>query len=243
MRVIKMNSAINQNETVRKVIDAAKNGQIFLLYDSEGREGETDLTIPAKSITPADVKWMRKDGGGLICTAIDFCASNNFGLPFMADILKEASRTNNSLKSIVEQSGDLEYDTRSSFSLWVNHRDTRTGIPDNDRSLTINKLGEAVQKTLNGEDFDFGAEFRSPGHVAILKAAEGEVNKRMGQTELSIAIAKMSGITPAMVVCEMLDDNNGKALSKDGAMDYARKHNLVFVEGKDILKAYRSWNF
>lgn len=234
-----MNSFNNHNETVKKVIEAAKNGQMFLLYDSEGREGETDLTIPATSVTPSDIKWMRKDGGGLICVAIDSLASKNFGLPFMADIIHEASRTNSSLKSIVEQDGDLKYDTRSSFSLWINHRDTRTGIPDNDRSLTINKLGEAVKKSLNGDNVNFGAEFRSPGHVAILRAAEGEVNNRMGQTELSIAIANMAGITPAMVVCEMLDNDNGEALSKEDAIEYARKHNLVFVEGKDILEAYR----
>ena len=231
----------NYTENIERSLQAIQNGEMIFIFDSEGREGETDFTIPASAVTPNDVKWMRKDGGGLICVALDADTSKQLGLPFISDILRDASNNNNSLKTTVEKGGDLAYDTRSSFSLWVNHRDTRTGIPDNDRALTINKLSEVTDRTLNGENVIFGSEFRTPGHVALLRAAEGLVNERMGQTELSIALAKMAGITPAMVVCEMLDENNGKALSKEDAKTYAKDRNLVFLEGSEIVDAYNEW--
>lgn len=231
----------NYTENIARALQAIQNDEMIFIFDSEGREGETDFTIPASAVTPNDVKWMRKDGGGLICVALDADESKKLGLPFISDVLRNASNNNNSLKTTVEKGGDLAYDTRSSFSLWVNHRNTRTGIPDNDRALTINKLAEIVDRTLDGENVNFGSEFRTPGHVALLRAAEGLVNERMGQTELSIALAKMAGTTPAMVVCEMLDENNGRALSKEDAKTYAKDRDLVFLEGSEIVDAYNEW--
>lgn len=116
------------------------------IYDSDSREGETDLVIPAKAVTFKDVKWMRKDAGGLICVAVDPIASKQLKLPFMAELVREASKTSDVLGEIAEKEGDLKYDAHSSFSLWVNHRDTRTGIPDNERALTIRKIGEITEK-------------------------------------------------------------------------------------------------
>ncbi|WP_407355003.1 3,4-dihydroxy-2-butanone-4-phosphate synthase [Methanolobus sp. WCC5] len=229
------------SENIQRAIDALLNGEMILLFDLEGREAETDFTMPAKNVTPADVRWMRKDAGGLICVALDSEVSGELGLPFMADIIRDASQPGTALGKIVEKGGDLKYDSRSSFSIWVNHRDTRTGIPDNDRALTINKLGEVVERTLNGENVHFGSEFRTPGHVATLRAAKDLVHERMGQTELSITLAKIAGITPAMVVCEMLDDNTGRALAKDDARKYGQDHNLVFVEGEEVVEAYDIW--
>lgn len=231
----------NYTENIARALQAIQNDEMIFIFDSEGREGETDFTIPASAVTPNDVKWMRKDGGGLICVALDADTSKKLGLPFISDVLRNASNNNNSLKTTVEKGGDLAYDTRSSFSLWVNHRNTRTGIPDNDRALTINKLSEIVDRTNSGENVVFGSEFRTPGHVALLRAAEGLVNERMGQTELSIALAKMAGTTPAMVVCEMLDENNGRALSKEDAKTYAKDRDLVFLEGSEIVDAYNEW--
>lgn len=229
------------SENIKKAIDALQNGRMILLFDIEGREEETDITIAAESVTPDDVRIMRKDAGGLMCVALDPVACENMGLPFMADIIRDAKQCSPSLSRIVEKSGDIKYDSRSSFSIWVNHRDTRTGIPDNDRALTINRLGEITKKALNGDDPDFGKEFRTPGHVATLRAAKGLVHDRMGQTEISIALARMAGITPAMVVCEMLDDNTGRALSKKDALTYGEKHQLVFVEGREVVQAYEKW--
>lgn len=229
------------SENIRRAITALENGEMILLFDLEGREAETDFTIAAKDVTPGDVRWMRRDAGGLICVALDPDASEKLGLPFMADIVREAGQCSAALQKIVEKGGDLKYDSRSSFSIWVNHRDTRTGIPDNDRALTINKLGETVDRVLSGEDMHFGNEFRTPGHVATLRAAKGLVHERMGQTELSIALAKIAGITPAMVVCEMLDDKTGRALEKGDAKQYGKDHDLVFVEGREVVEAYDIW--
>lgn len=234
-------STSGYSENITRAINALQNGKMILLFDLEGREAETDFTIPANAVTPEDVRWMRKDAGGLMCVALDSEVSEKLGLPFIADIMRDASQNNNSLRNIVEKGGDLKYDSRSSFSIWVNHRDTRTGIPDNDRALTINKLGEIVDRTLNGEDVHFGSEFRTPGHVATLRAAKGLVHERMGQTELSIALAKMAGITPAMVVCEMLDDTNGRALARPDAEKYGVDHDLVFVDGEEVVEAYDIW--
>lgn len=216
-------------------IDALRNGKMILLFDAEDREGETDLVIPAICITPADVALMRRDGGGLICVAIYGKAADSLGLPFMSDILRSVSKNGHkSLISLVEKKGDIPYDSRSSFSLWVNHRETFTGITDNDRALTIRKVGETVDKVMKGEKIDFGDEFRSPGHVALLRAATGLLNERRGQTELSIELALKAGISPSMVVCEMLDDRTGKALTKEDAIKYSKEKNMPFIEGKDL---------
>jgi 3,4-dihydroxy 2-butanone 4-phosphate synthase len=222
--------------SLNEAIDAIRKGKMILLYDADDREGETDLVIPAISITPADVARMRRDGGGLICVAIHGSVAEKLGLPFISDVLRSVSLNGNkALRTLVEKKGDIPYDSRSSFSLWVNHRNTFTGITDNDRALTIKKIGETVQRVLNGEMIDFGEEFRSPGHVALLRAASGLLNERRGQTELSIELALKAGINPSMVVCEMLDDKTGKALSKEDARKYSIKNNMPFIEGKNIL--------
>lgn len=224
--------------SLERTIEDLQQGKMILLYDYEEREGETDLVIPALNTRSDDIVRMRIDGGGLICVAIHGEAAKRLGLPFMSDILKIVSMNGHrSLQSLVEKQGDIRYDSRSSFSLWVNHRDTFTGIPDNDRALTINKIGQTVQKVLSGEEVDFGKEFRTPGHVALLRAATGLLNERKGQTELSIILATMAGISPSMVLCEMLDERTGKALSKEDAMEYASRNGLAFIEGKEIKQA------
>lgn len=220
---------------LESAIEAIRKGKMILLFDSEDREGETDLVIPALCTTPRDVAIMRRDGGGLICVAIYGKASDKLGLPFMSDILRSVSKNGHkSLTSLIEKKGDIPYDSRSSFSLWVNHRETFTGITDNDRALTIRKVGETVAKVMRGEKIDFGDEFRSPGHVALLRAAAGLLKERRGQTELSIELAIKAGISPSMVVCEMLDEKTGKALKKEDAVRYSKEKNMPFIEGKDF---------
>ncbi|WP_214043902.1 3,4-dihydroxy-2-butanone-4-phosphate synthase [Methanomethylovorans sp.] len=229
------------SNNILKAIDAIRQGKMFLLFDTEGREAETDLTILAQAVRPEDVKRMRKDGGGLICVALDPVACEELDLPFLAEVMRAAHECSSTLGVTVEKRGDLRYDSRSSFSIWVNHRDTRTGIPDNDRAITIKKLGDIVENVLAGKKVNFGSEFRTPGHVATLRAAKGLLKERQGQTELSIALAKIANVTPAMVVCEMLDDNMGRALSKEDAKTYAEKHGMIFIEGSEVIEAYNIW--
>jgi len=223
-------------DRVEEALKAFRRGKPALIYDFDDREGETDIAIPAINVGWKDVAMLRKDGGGLICVAIHPDAADKLGLPFMHDVLEVASEKISSLKSILHF--DIKYDSRSSFSLWVNHRDTFTGITDVDRALTIRRVGEAVDTVMLGKDFDFGKEFRSPGHVALLRAAKNLTYDRVGQTELSVALAQMAGIAPAVAICEMLDDRTGKALSKEDAMAYAEERGIPFVEGKDIVSCY-----
>ncbi len=222
---------------IEEAIRAFKKGKSVLLYDFESREGETDIAIPALAVEAEDVAFMRRDGGGLICVSIPFEAAELLGLPFMHEILEHSSATFPVLRDLSHY--DIRYDSRSSFSLWVNHRDTFTGITDTDRSLTIRKLGEAVRSVLNGDEFDFGGEFRSPGHVAVLKASANLIYERVGQTELSIVLAELADITPAVAICEMLDERTGKALSKDRALEFAEKRGIPFVTGEEVIKTYR----
>jgi 3,4-dihydroxy 2-butanone 4-phosphate synthase len=226
------------------IIDAIENfrkGKPILIYDFESREGETDIAIPALHVDHRDVSMMRKDAGGLICVSVSYEAGEALGLPFISDLYSSLNSEYATVKRLVEREGDIRYDRRSSFSLWVNHRDTFTGITDMDRSLTIRKIGEAVKEVLNGRSYDFAREFRTPGHVAILKASKRLLDERVGQTELSIALADMAGIPPAVVICEMLDDVTGKALPKEKAKEYGVYKGIPFVEGKEIVKAYNAY--
>jgi 3,4-dihydroxy 2-butanone 4-phosphate synthase len=235
-------NTINIPESVERGVESIKRGELVLIYDAEDREGETDFVIPASSVTPRKVAYFRTEAGGLICVAIHPVAAERLGLPLMSDILRNVNENYSSLRKLVEEKGDLSYDKRSSFSLWVNHRATFTGITDRDRALTITKIGEAVERVLNGIDnsYDFYTEFRTPGHVSLLRAADRLLDERRGQTELSVALAVLADISPAMVICEMLDSESGGALSKAKAKAFASEHDVVFMEGKEIVEAFHS---
>jgi 3,4-dihydroxy 2-butanone 4-phosphate synthase len=225
---------------IDEALKAFRKGEPVLLYDFDHREGETDIAIPAINVTPQDVAMMRIDGGGLICVAIHPIAGDKLGIPFMQEILISASEKYPELLPL-SRGNDIKYDSRSSFAIWVNHRDTFTGITDNDRSLTIRRLGEVVDMVMTNGDFELSSEFRSPGHVAILKAAVNLTYDRVGQTELSVALAEMAGTSPAVAICEMLDAETGKALPKEKAIKYAEEKGIPFVEGKEIVEHYRDF--
>jgi 3,4-dihydroxy 2-butanone 4-phosphate synthase len=104
--------------------------------------------------------------------------------------------------------------------------------------LTITELADVAARidAADGYDLaDFAAEFRSPGHVHLLRAASGLLDERRGHTELGIALARAADLPPAVVVCEMLDDGTGGARSTADARAYARSHGLAYVEGRDIV--------
>ena len=139
---------------IDKAIAALRDGKFILLYDFDDREGETDFAIRSDAVTLQHILRMRKDGGGLICTAIDPVAAQRLGLPFASDVLQGTH--------VAEQQGDIPYDRKnhSSFSLWVNHKNTFTGITDRDRALTITAIAEEVKKSLDGGDAHFSEFFR-----------------------------------------------------------------------------------
>jgi 3,4-dihydroxy 2-butanone 4-phosphate synthase len=207
-------------------IDAAlaafRAGEPVLVHDAADREGETDLVYPASAVTPAAVARMRNDAGGLICAALSYEVAEAFELPFMQDVIDHPAAADH----------ELAYDERSSFSLTVNHRETFTGITDEDRALTITELGRAAAAP---DETDFAAEFRTPGHVHVLKAAPDLLGDRLGHTELGIALAEATDQAPAVVVCEMLDDETGQALPPAAAQAYGERADIPYVEGSEIV--------
>jgi len=207
---------------VAAAVEAFREGRPVCIHDAADREGETDLVYPAGAVTPAAVARLRNDAGGLVCVALSDAVAEAFGLPFLQEQVDHPAAADH----------ELAYDDRSSFSLPVNHRDTRTGITDEDRALTIRELAAAAADPANT---DFAAEFRTPGHVHVLRAAPALLADRRGHTELGVALAEAAGVAPAVVVCEMLDDTTGGALSPSGAADYARRHDVPYVEGADLV--------
>jgi 3,4-dihydroxy 2-butanone 4-phosphate synthase len=229
--------------TIEKAIQALQNRHFVLIYDNDSRESETDFVIASQFVTPEAIKKMRKDGGGLIFLIISNPTAQKLKLPFLADLYSNVSTKYPVLKALVPN--DIPYDTKSSFSLYINHRKTFTGITDNDRSLTMKKFADLVDtiknQNSNSAVQQFGKEFRSPGHIPICVASEQLLNDRKGHTELVISLLQMAGLTPVGSGCEMMGDS-GKALPKDEARQYAEKNNLIYLEGAEIVRAWKQWS-
>ncbi|TYL38496.1 3,4-dihydroxy-2-butanone-4-phosphate synthase [Natronococcus pandeyae] len=210
---------------VDEAVTAFRAGSPVLIHDASDREGETDLVYPARAVRPDTVRRLRNDAGGLVCVAVADRVARQWDLPFIQEALNHPTTANR----------DLEYDERSSFSLTVNHHDTDTGITDEDRALTIPTLGTAAAAP---ENLDFPATFRAPGHVYLLRAAPDSLGDRQGHTELGIALAEMAELSPAVVVCEMLDDETGRARSPVSAKAYADRNDLQYVDGERLVEQF-----
>ena len=220
---------------------ALRRGEAVLLYDADGREEETDLVVASQSATPQAIRLLREDAGGLLCTTVAPEHHRKLGLPYLADLVQAGAARHPVLRHLIAD--DLKYDpSRSSFGLTVNLRTTYTGIPDNDRSATIQALARFLG-TVDGlpeadAQREFGRLFRSPGHCILLNAAEGGLGARQGHTELSLELARQAGLVPSTTICEMLDSATGKALGKKAAQEYAARHGLVFLTGRDVMDAW-----
>jgi len=230
-------------KNIEKAFDELQKGHFILIYDDDKREGETDLVMSSEFVQAKSIKTMRQDGGGLIFLMISNDVANKLKLPFLSDMYTHIEDKYPVLKELV--SNDIPYDSKSSFSLYINHRDTFTGITDIDRSLTMRKFAE-LTKNIESQNDEFatkmfGKEFRSPGHVPICVAAKKLLDERKGHTELVISMTKMAGLKPAGSGCEIMGDN-GKALSREKAKEYANKHKLVFLDGKEIIEAWNKWS-
>lgn len=220
---------------------ALRRGEAVLLYDADGREEETDLVVASQHATPQAIRLLREAGGGLLCTTVAPEHHRKLGLPFLADLVQEGAKSHPVLRHLLAD--DVKYDpSKSSFGLTVNLRTTYTGIPDNDRSATIQALasflGHVDQMRDAEAQKEFGRLFRSPGHCILLNGAEGGLSKRQGHTELSIELVRQAGLVPSTTICEMLDSDAGKALGKKAAQDYAARNGLVFLTGRDVTEAW-----
>ncbi len=229
--------------TVSQAITDLKKGKFILVFDNEQREGETDLVIASQFATPQAIKQMRKDGGGLIFIMTSYEIAKQLQLPFLADLYSSIEDQYPVLKHLAPT--DIPYDSKSSFSLYINHRKTFTGITDIDRSLTMNTFAHLIKDINNIPSKQavnrFGKEFRSPGHVPLCIAAQNLLSGRKGHTEYIVSLLNMAGLLPAGSGCEMIGDS-GKALSKQDAKTYAKKQGLTFLEGTEIQRAWNTWS-
>ena len=225
---------------VLNALDSLRQGRFVLVYDADGREEETDIVIASEHITPEAVRILRKDAGGLICTTADTRIQSALGLPFLSDLFQGMAEHYPVMQKLTPN--DIPYDVKSAFGITINHRKTFTGITDDDRALTIKEFSELARRALTSEDgwakTEFGRNFRAPGHVHLLNTSNRILETRFGHTELATALVIMAGLVPSATVCEMMGDD-GKALSKERASEYARAHGCVFLEGTEVIGAWK----
>lgn len=228
------------SSAVLRAMQELSSGRFVLIYDADGREEETDMVIASEHANPEAVRIMRKSAGGLICTTADVRVQKALGLPFLTELFLGMSDQYPVMHELIPN--DIPYDVKSAFGITINHRKTFTGITDNDRALTIKEFALLAKRALTSQDGwakrEFGKNFRAPGHIHLLNTSERILETRFGHTELATALVIMAGLVPSATVCEMMGDD-GKALSKAQAMAYAEKNGLVFLEGSEIIEAWR----
>ncbi len=226
-----------------RAVDALAAGEPVLIYDAPDREGETDLVILSERATPELIRLLRRDAGGLLCAAISSELRLQLGLPFFEELLTYGGPEFPIARELAKYRP--RYDRRSAFGITVNHRTNFTGVPDNDRAQTVRALGELARDApgLGREELiaRFSSEFAAPGHLPLLYAAPGLLGERKGHTELAISLARMGGLSESVTVCEMLGDSGGPR-SPEAAEEYAGAHGWVFLEGRAIVEAWRTWS-
>lgn len=191
------------------IINEARNGRMFILVDDESRENEGDLVIPAQMATPDAVNFMARHGRGLICLALTKDRADQLGLEPMA-------RTNRSRN---ETAFTVSIEATEGIS---------TGISAADRARTIAVAIDAA----NGPD-----AIVSPGHVFPLTARPGGVLVRAGHTEAAVDVARLAGLNPSGVICEIMRED-GTMARLDDLMEFARMHRLKIGTIRDLI-AYR----
>ena len=229
---------------VENAIQAFSQGQPVMVFDSDFRECETDLLWPATAASPAVMRRLRQDCGGLLFLAVGDEIGSLFGLPWLQDIHTHPALVaeNPVLGRLITD--DLQYDSRSAFTLSLNHRETYTGITDRDRALTTRRFGELAGEMMVANASEekaqeaLGIQFRTPGHIPVCRESPGGLETRQGHTELAVSIARLAGLMPCTIGAEMLQPDGDRALSVEDARAYAAKHQIPMLPGEDIMKAF-----
>ena len=198
--------------TIVEAIEEFQAGRPVIIVDDEDRENEGDLAMAAEKVTPEWIAFMAKTGGGLIC------------MPCLAERLDELD-----IEPMVTKNTS-RFGTAFSVSIEARHLVT-TGISAYDRAATIKHVLDPAAKP---------SDFAKPGHTFPLRAAEGGVLMRAGQTEAAVDLARMGGLYPAGVICEVMNDDGTMARMPD-LEQFAVRHNLKIVAIKDLI-AYRRRN-
>ncbi|OYV51144.1 MAG: 3,4-dihydroxy-2-butanone-4-phosphate synthase [Acidocella sp. 20-58-15] len=189
-----------------EIIEEARAGRIFILVDDEDRENEGDLVIPAQFATPDAINFMAKHARGLICLAMTKGRCERLGLPLMS------------------QSNGSRHETAFTVSIEAREGVT-TGISAADRARTV---AVAINPELGRDDIV------TPGHVFPLMAREGGTLVRAGHTEAAVDIARLAGLIPAGVICEIMNDDGTMARLPD-LIAFAQRHNLKLGTIADLI--------
>jgi 3,4-dihydroxy 2-butanone 4-phosphate synthase/GTP cyclohydrolase II len=193
--------------TIEEALDDIRRGRMVVVCDDENRENEGDLTMAAQFATPEAVNFMATHGRGLICVALTDERCDELGLDLMA------------------AKNEAPYQT--AFTVSVEAREgVTTGISAHDRARTIQV---AIDPHSGPEDLV------QPGHVFPLKAKDGGVLERAGQTEAAVDLAKLAGLTPAGVICEIMNDDGTMARVPDLAV-FAGKHGLAMITVAELIR-------
>ncbi len=196
-------------DSIQEAIEDIRAGKMVIVLDDEDRENEGDLVMAAEKVTPEAINFMRKEAGGLVC------------VPLLGERLDELQ--------IPQMVRDNTAVHETAFTVSVEARDlTTTGISAHDRAATIKKLIDPRAT---------GADFLRPGHTFPLRARDGGVLVRAGQTEASVDLARLAGLYPAGVICEIMAED-GTMERLDGLREYADRHGLRLITVKDLI-AYR----
>lgn len=226
---------------LQRALDDVRAGRPILVYDFDDRERETDMTVASQFVTPDILRMMRHDAGGLVCTTTPGDLAEAIGLPFMSDVFWDDAERFPLLRAMAPT--DIPYDrTKSSFGITINHRDTYTGITDNDRALTITQYAETIfqDAPIDRIRADMGDRFRAPGHVHLLNTSHRILVDRRGHTELCTAMMYLAGVRPSATICEMMGDD-GCARSREDVEHYARERGLSMVTGDQVLEAWEAY--
>jgi 3,4-dihydroxy 2-butanone 4-phosphate synthase / GTP cyclohydrolase II len=192
-----------------EIIEDAKNGRMVILVDDEDRENEGDLVIPAEHATPEAINFMARFGRGLICLAMERERVEQLGLPLMS-----------------QRNGTRH---QTAFTVSIEAREgVTTGISAHDRAHTV-KVATDPKKG--------AADIVTPGHIFPLVARDGGVLVRTGHTEASVDIARLAGLNPAGVICEIMNED-GTMARRDDLIQFAQLHGLKIGTIRDLI-AYR----
>ncbi|WP_194096606.1 3,4-dihydroxy-2-butanone-4-phosphate synthase [Marivivens aquimaris] len=194
---------------IEEIISEARNGRMFILVDHEDRENEGDFVIPAQMCTPDAINFMATHGRGLICLTMSGQRIDQLGLPLMAS-------TNSSRHE-------------TAFTVSIEAREgVSTGISAADRAHTV---AVAIDGNKGAQDI------ATPGHIFPLRARDGGVLVRAGHTEAATDIARLAGLIPAGVICEIMKEDGDMARLPD-LVAIAKQHNLKIGTISDLI-AYR----
>ena len=202
-------SCRSQLSTMDEAFAAIAAGNMVIVLDAEDRENEGDLICAAEKITPSGINFMLKFGKGRICVPVLQEVAQQLDLPLMVSRHPDSYRT--------------------AFTITVDHRSAKTGITAAERATTIRAL---ICPT------SVPADFVRPGHVDPLIAKEGGVLRRAGHTEASIDLARLAGLHPSGVLCEILDDE-GERATRDQLFAMASRFQMPIITIEQLIRYRR----